>query len=109
MNPSWSPAWASAALFRLFGSIVAPASVIIAGGTSAAFCEGGCMSQASHVTCQAVAAALAERLCCGCSVSDASLAQMPDFNQRVAVLRQLDYISSEDVVELKVSRCAPCS
>ena len=42
-------------------------------------------------------------------VSDASLAQMPDFNQRVAVLRQLDYISSEDVVELKVSRCAPCS
>ena len=42
-------------------------------------------------------------------VSDASLAQMPDFNQRVAVLRQLDYISSEDVVELKVSHCAPCS
>ena len=42
-------------------------------------------------------------------VSDASLAQMPDFNQRVAVLRQLDYISSEDVVELKVSRCTSCS
>ena len=42
-------------------------------------------------------------------MSDASLAQMPDFNQRVAVLRQLDYISTEDVVELKVSRCAPCS
>ena len=35
-------------------------------------------------------------------VSDASLAQMPDFNQRVQVLRQLDYISTEDVVELKV-------
>ncbi len=41
-------------------------------------------------------------------VSDASLAQMPDFNQRVQVLRQLDYISAEDVVELKV-RTACCS
>lgn len=38
-------------------------------------------------------------------VSDASLAQMPDFNQRVQVLRQLDYISAEDVVELKVRSC----
>ena len=36
-------------------------------------------------------------------VSDASLAQMPDFTQRVAVLRQLEYISAKDVVELKVS------
>ena len=40
-------------------------------------------------------------------VSDASLAQMPDFNQRVQVLRQLDYISAEDVVELKVRLDSP--
>ena len=40
-------------------------------------------------------------------VSDASLAQMPDFNQRVQVLRQLDYISAEDVVELKVMTAFP--
>ena len=42
-------------------------------------------------------------------VSDASLAQMPDFNQRVQVLRQLDYISVDDVVELKVGRVAHLS
>lgn len=41
-------------------------------------------------------------------VSDASLAQMPDFNQRVAVLRQLDYISSEDVVQIKVAKRCFC-
>ena len=40
-------------------------------------------------------------------VSDASLAQMPDFNQRVQVLRRLDYVSSEDVVELKVTIVVP--
>lgn len=36
-------------------------------------------------------------------VSDANLQQMPDFQQRVEVLRQLDYIAPDNTVQLKVS------
>lgn len=47
-------------------------------------------------------------------VSDANLQQMPDFQQRVEVLRQLEYIASDNTVQLKVWPCQcsitpPCS
>lgn len=35
-------------------------------------------------------------------VSDANLQQMPDFQQRVEVLRRLDYIAQDNTVQLKV-------
>ena len=35
-------------------------------------------------------------------VSDANLQQMPDFQQRVEVLRHLDYIAADNTVQLKV-------
>ena len=35
-------------------------------------------------------------------VSDANLQQMPDFQLRVEVLRQLDYIAADNTVQLKV-------
>ena len=35
-------------------------------------------------------------------VSDANLQQMPDFQQRVEVLRQLEYIALDNTVQLKV-------
>ena len=36
-------------------------------------------------------------------VSDANLQQMPDFQQRVEVLRRLDYIAPDNTVQLKAS------
>lgn len=36
-------------------------------------------------------------------VSDANLQQMPDFQQRVEVLRKLEYIAGDNTVQLKVS------
>ena len=36
-------------------------------------------------------------------VSDANLQQMPDFQQRVEVLRRLDYIAQDNTVQLKVT------
>ena len=36
-------------------------------------------------------------------VSDANLQQMPDFQQRVDVLRRLEYIADDNTVQLKVS------
>jgi hypothetical protein len=38
-------------------------------------------------------------------LSDANLAQMPEFEQRVDVLRRLRYISGDNTVELKVETC----
>ena len=35
-------------------------------------------------------------------LSDANLQQMPEFHQRVEVLRQLGYIAPDDTVEMKV-------
>ena len=35
-------------------------------------------------------------------VSDANLQQMPDFQQRIEVLRQLEYIAHDNTVQLKV-------
>ena len=35
-------------------------------------------------------------------LSDANLQQMPEFHQRVEVLRQLGYIASDNTVEMKV-------
>lgn len=35
-------------------------------------------------------------------VSDANLQQMPDFHQRVEVLRRLEYIATDNTVQLKV-------
>lgn len=37
-------------------------------------------------------------------LSDASLAQMPEFEQRVGVLQELRYISNDRTVQLKASR-----
>ena len=37
-------------------------------------------------------------------VSDANLQQMPDFQQRVEVLRRLDYIAQDNTVQLKASQ-----
>ncbi len=37
-------------------------------------------------------------------VSDASLAQMPEFRQRVEVLRRMQYLADDDTVHLKVHR-----
>lgn len=42
-------------------------------------------------------------------VSDANLAQMPDFRQRVEVLRRLQYVSEDNIVELKVQGIKPSS
>ncbi len=40
-------------------------------------------------------------------LSDANLQQMPEFHQRVEVLRQLGYITSDNTVEMKVlQRCS---
>ena len=36
-------------------------------------------------------------------VSDANLQQMPDFQQRVEVLRQMEYIALDNTVQLKVA------
>lgn len=41
-------------------------------------------------------------------LSDANLQQMPEFHQRVEVLRQLGYIAADDTVEMKV-RTAACT
>ena len=38
-------------------------------------------------------------------VSDASLQQLPEFKQRVAVLQRLDYIDESDTVQMKA--CGP--
>ena len=35
-------------------------------------------------------------------VSDASLAQMPEFRQRVDVLRRMQYLAEDDTVQMKV-------
>ena len=35
-------------------------------------------------------------------VSDANLQQMPDFHQRVEVLQRLEYIATDNTVQLKV-------
>ena len=42
-------------------------------------------------------------------VSDANLQQMPDFQQRVEVLKQLEYIAPDNTVQLKVIACFCCS
>lgn len=42
-------------------------------------------------------------------LSDANLQQMPEFHQRVNVLRELGYVSADNTVEMKVhSRDIPC-
>lgn len=51
-------------------------------------------------------------------ISDANLKQMPEFHQRVDILRQLEYVSPENIVQMKVrpfphfnssmGRGAPC-
>ena len=41
-------------------------------------------------------------------VSDANLQQMPDFQQRVEVLRQLEYIALDNTVQLKVALTEHC-
>ena len=38
-------------------------------------------------------------------LSDANLQQMPEFHQRVKVLKQLGYVAADDTVEMKVGRC----
>ncbi len=35
-------------------------------------------------------------------LSDAGLQQMPDFNQRIAVLRRMGYIANDNTVQIKV-------
>lgn len=40
-------------------------------------------------------------------VSDASLAQMPEFRQRVDVLRRMQYLAEDDTVQLKVPSLGP--
>lgn len=38
-------------------------------------------------------------------LSDANLQQMPEFQQRVEVLRQMGYVDADNTVQLKVSFC----
>lgn len=38
-------------------------------------------------------------------LSDSSLTQMPEFEQRVGVLQRLQYVSMDRTVLLKVGRC----
>ena len=37
-------------------------------------------------------------------ISDANLKQMPEFHQRVDVLRQMDYVSADNTVQMKVQK-----
>lgn len=42
-------------------------------------------------------------------ISDANLKQMPEFHQRVDVLQSLEYVSPDNIVQMKVKQSNPAS
>lgn len=64
-------------------------------------CLKPCHDSARHALPMLLCCMVSEERLWGLQVSDASLAQMPEFRQRVDVLRRMQYLAKDDTVQIK--------